>query len=78
MSKISHISTIINKRNNLMKNDPNTPVTGVWTIAMEDSTINVRNCNLSSYDKGCIIASNSELTIDKSNFIINQECYFLH
>lgn len=75
MSKISHISTIINKRNNLMKNDPNTPVTGVWTIAMEDSTINVRNCNLSSYDKGCIIASNSELTIDKSNFIINQEKY---
>lgn len=75
MSKISHISTIINKRNDLMQNDPNTPITGVWTIAMEDSTINVRNCFISNYDKGCIIASNSELTIDESNFVINQEKY---
>ena len=64
---ITHTSTIFNKRNNLTLTDPNTPVSGIWSIIMEDSITNIRNCNIKNNNTGGVIASNSNVIIVGSN-----------
>ena len=64
---ITHTSTIFNKRNNLTLTDPNIPVSGIWSVIMEDSITNIRNCNIENNNTGGVIASNSNVTIVGSN-----------
>lgn len=59
-------AVIFNKRNTLTEVDPHTAVNGIWTVVMEDSTVNIKGCIINNNTNGCIIASNSNATVTNS------------
>lgn len=59
----SRSPVIFHKRNNNTKADERTPVSGIWNVIAEDSTVYTKGCKLSSEAKGNIIAANSDVNI---------------
>lgn len=65
-------AVIFNKRNTLTEVDPHTAVNGIWTVVMEDSTVNIKGCIINNNTNGCIIASNSNATVTNSTLLGQQ------